>query len=591
MPKLAPSRLAHALLLATLTSTGLAACGRGESDPPSGSGSGSGDVGSISSTSAKRSVPISGGTLLVAADQERALVSDPDRDRVLLVSLTAGSVKRAIELDDGDEPGRATEDAEGRFHVVLRGSGELLTLSSSGQMLARRSVCAAPRGVDVSPKTGDVIVVCASGELAFVAPTGGVVSSRFVAYDLRDVVAQGAALFASTFRGAELIKLDPEGKELSRSKPMSATDGLNGEMVPSVAWRMTEFPSGELLLVHQYAARREIIVGEAAPPAAYGELSNPVVATGDTTFVNEQPTEQRFEQLDVLTVDADTSSDGSMIVHASPGSHTVSVTARDKSAVDILSLEEQPIAAQFRANAAGKDDVVIQTRQPSSLVIEDRNTGNERRIDLGGADVDDLGHTIFHSGPDGIATAITCASCHPEGREDGQVWNFNPIGTRRTQPLLGGVAGTKPFHWDGDLATLSSLLHEVSEKRMGNRGLTAGEEKAFVSWLDGLPALPATEKEGTEIDPGRLAFEKAGCDTCHSGERFTNDAGANVGTGGTFQVPSLTGLRYRAPFMHDGCATTVDGRFGACGGGDKHGDLAALNPGETVALKTYLLSL
>lgn len=167
MPKLACSRLVRALLLATLTSTSLAGCQHDDSEPApgAGSGSGSGTVGSVGGSSAKRSVPISGGTLLVAADQERALVSDPDRDRVLLVSLVAGLVKHKITLDDGDEPGRATEDAEGRFHVVLRGSGELLTLSPSGQKLAQRHVCAAPRGVDVSPKTGDVIVACASGAL------------------------------------------------------------------------------------------------------------------------------------------------------------------------------------------------------------------------------------------------------------------------------------------------------------------------------------------------------------------------------------------------------------------------------------------
>lgn len=589
MPKLAPLRLTRCLLLAALASTSVVACQGSDSDPePGGPGSGGGKVATPGS-GGRRSVPISGGTLLVSVDQERALVSDPDRDRVLVVSLTGGVVKHTVELDAGDEPGRATEDAEGRFHVVLRGSGELLTLSATGKPLARRAVCAAPRGVDVVPTSGQVVVACASGEIAFVAPTGGVASTRFVAYDLRDVIARDTGLYATTFRSAEVLSLDPEGKELSRSKPASTSDGFGGEMVPSVAWRMTEFATGELLLVHQYAARREIIVGEDAPPAAYGELSNPVVATGDTTFEGQQPTEQRFEQLDVLTVDVGASSDGREIVHASPGSRTVSVTARDKSAVEIMSVDAQPIAAQFRAGSGALDEVVIQTRQPSSVLVNDRNTGTLRTIDLGGEDVDDPGHAIFHGAPDGAASAITCASCHPEGREDGQVWNFNPIGPRRTQPLLGGVGTTKPFHWDGDLSTLSSLLHEVSEKRMGNRSLDAGEEKAFVAWLDGLPALPSKEATA-ELDPGRAAFEKAGCDTCHSGDRFTNGGGANVGTGGTFQVPSLVGLRYRAPFMHDGCAATVDARFGACGG-DAHGDLDLLSAGEAVALKTYLLAL
>jgi len=35
---------------------------------------------------------------------------------------------------------------------------------------------------------------------------------------------------------------------------------------------------------------------------------------------------------------------------------------------------------------------------------------------------------------------------------------------------------------------------------------------------------------------------------------LTNNQSADVGTGGTFQVPSLVDLAHRAPYMHDGCA-------------------------------------
>jgi hypothetical protein len=65
--------------------------------------------------------PISGGTLLIAARGKTAIVSDPDRDQVVVVDLDKLSVFARIALEKGDEPGRLVEDATGRVHIALRG--------------------------------------------------------------------------------------------------------------------------------------------------------------------------------------------------------------------------------------------------------------------------------------------------------------------------------------------------------------------------------------------------------------------------------------------------------------------------------------
>lgn len=62
---------------------------------------------------------------------------------------------------------------------------------------------------------------------------------------------------------------------------------------------------------------------------------------------------------------------------------------------------------------------------------------------------------------------IACASCHAEGGDDGHVWGFDGIGPRRTPSLLGTVAGTEPFHWDGDQKDLRDLVDHVFVERMG----------------------------------------------------------------------------------------------------------------------------
>jgi hypothetical protein len=43
--------------------------------------------------------------------------------------------------------------------------------------------------------------------------------------------------------------------------------------------------------------------------------------------------------------------------------------------------------------------------------------------------------------------------------------------------------------------------------------------------------------------------------------------------------------------MHDGCATTLADRFGACGGGDKHGHTSQLTAAQVADLVAYLDSL
>jgi cytochrome c peroxidase len=84
-----------------------------------------------------------------------------------------------------------------------------------------------------------------------------------------------------------------------------------------------------------------------------------------------------------------------------------------------------------------------------------------------------------------------------------------------------------------------------------------------------------------------------GCATCHAGSLMTNNATVDVGTGQALQVPSLRGVSWRAPFMHNGCANTLGERFtnASCGGGDKHGVTSTLSSAQLGDLQTYLQSL
>jgi hypothetical protein len=246
----------------------------------------------------------------------------------------------------------------------------------------------------------------------------------------------------------------------------------------------------------------------------------------------------------------------------------------------------EPVAVAFR-----EDQIVVQSREPAQLQLLGSAGIPTVTISLSTDSRADTGLALFHmdAGP-----GLACASCHPEGMEDGRVWEFAGLGTRRTQNLGGGIMDTVPFHWAGDLADFPSLVHEVFESRMGSARPNHLQLDAFGRWIDRVPAVIPAVADSAGVERGRAVFEsaQAGCSSCHSGASMTNNQTVDVGTGGFFQVPSLIGVGSRAPFMHTGCAPTLRDRFGAeCGGGDMHGTTSALSAGQIDDLVAYLESL
>ena len=85
-----------------------------------------------------------------------------------------------------------------------------------------------------------------------------------------------------------------------------------------------------------------------------------------------------------------------------------------------------------------------------------------------------------------------------------------------------------------------------------------------------------------------------GCTSCHTGDHLTNNLTVAVGAevdSPKLQVPSLVAIGYRAPFMHDGCAATLAGRFDPACGGTAHGNTADLSQDQVGDLVAYLESL
>ena len=211
-------------------------------------------------TSAKPAAPVMGSNLLVLSSTPGTVaVSDADRDRVSFV--TSGSVMH-VATGEGSLPNRATEDAAGFVHVALRGTGELVMMHPSGELVARHKVCQAPRGLDLDPATNELVVACAEGKLVrHSVDPAAYATTRVVPtdVDVRDVVVQGERLYVSRLRSAEVLEF--RGDELFARHGLPTVE-LDVSMLPTeragsrfqatVAWKMVESPEGDgVVVLHQ----------------------------------------------------------------------------------------------------------------------------------------------------------------------------------------------------------------------------------------------------------------------------------------------------------------------------------------------------
>lgn len=607
-------------------------------------------------------VPVSGGTLHVVGDASGALaiVADEDRDLVSVVDLSERRVTQTLELDRGDRPGRIVDGADGIVHVVLRGSGDVLSFDpAAGEIAARVRACRAPRGIAFDADTGGVHVACAEGRLVTLDPaTGEVRRDLTLDADLRDVLVRGDGLWVTRLKSAELLRLDAVGTVAARTRMPSAMVGFTEaapvdsgsggpppeparrevQMSPTVAWRAIAASDGGAVIVHQEAADDEIELSEPSPSgsaygggADFGGCAGIVRSAVSVVSSGGSVVRRDIVAGTLLPVDVAQSPDGAWIAIASAGVRDLEAprpqvvfpsdtTAGLSSAPDIAFMGVGGVSLLRTANLASPDAddpcvfterdgmvgepvvavafaserlLLAQTREPARLLIRDLSDDSLSSIDLPGESRLDTGHDIFHRDSGG---GIACASCHPEGAEDGHVWRFSGVGARRSQALHVGLEGTAPFHWDGDLRDVGALLDEVFVGRMGGVKQSGERLDVLQDWLFSMDPPPAMRDPGDPmVQRGESLFHgSAACSGCHVGPSLTNNESHAVGTlpgGGTLQVPSLVGIGYRAPFMHDGCARTLLDRFDPACGGDAHGDTSSLTDGDRKALVAYLQSL
>ncbi len=520
--------------------------------------------------------------MLVMDDGALAVAADPDRDVVHVVDLVQQQSLHTITLRPGDEPGRLVSDADGIVHVVTRRGGAIVDLDPrAGTVLSRRTVCANPRGIALDGATDALHVACAGGMLVSLDASGGPAWRRVrLGSDLRDVLMTREGLMVTRFRDAHLLLLDDDGHivdehappVLTRSTPASARP--IEQLRPNTAWRTIPTPDGDWLMLHQASTLAPLEVHTRETPdlgpsgGGYGSRPegdgcaavNPVVTRGEELYFTRSSPLLRET---VLAVDIAISTAEHRIAMAVAGRRDGATTS------GVVFVDPDSLTTRFDPGCNDPEPVpmddghyvavafdpqgqlVAQSREPAHLVVSTPWAGGSVTIPLEGESRADTGHDLFHRD---AGQGIACATCHPEGGDDGHNWALAGFDERHTPALNVGLGGTEPFHWQGDLEDLHALVHEVHVRRMGGRPLSEERVDALGAYLFSMPPpiprLAATDPAATR---GRALFTAWGCDTCHQGASGSGrPEGVDLGLGFDLQVPALRGVASHPPYMHDG---------------------------------------
>lgn len=227
---------------------------------------------------------------------------------------------------------------------------------------------------------------------------------------------------------------------------------------------------------------------------------------------------------------------------------------------------------------------------------------------------------------------MSCASCHIDGYQDGQVWDLTSLGEGLRNTIdLRGRAGTRHgrLHWSGNFDEVHDFENQIrnlgageglmsnSSFNQGTRNTPLGNAKsgqsadldalaAYVASLDRFDPSPYRNSDGSltsQAIAGRQIFDTLRCFDCHGGKHFTDSRLGilhNVGTlktssgsrlGGALtglDTPTLRGVWAGAPYLHDGSAATLRDVLTTANPNGLHGATSTLDSTEIDQLVAYL---
>ena len=507
-----------------------------------------------------------------------------DDDRVVLLDADSGTITRRIDLFD--EPYGIVSSADG--------SRLFVTLDFPGQV------------VEIDPAAGSIVRTIEAGDFA-----------RGIA-----IVPDQSRLLVTQYYTGEVLAIDLASGQIADRWPGISNDNLARQIA-----------------VHPKRAKAYLPHIRSRVTAVHGEGSIfPYVSVVDTAA--GEGTRRRRIPMDAFLAN---------VVTANPWEAAISADGRqfyvvfagtdDMFACDVVDDDYREIAYR-RLIRVGKNPRAVRiasdgqtlyvynaldftvvsydtkSLSPKATITVTENPLGEEKL---------RGKILFYSAQQPMVGRrwISCASCHPDGQQDGRTWH-NPEGLRNTQ-WLAGMAWTHPIHWSADRDEVQDFEHTIRGPLMQGRGLIRGTvqkelgepNKGLSADLDAVAAysnshrwpLSPYAKQGLSdaAKRGKAIFfsSETSCATCHSGPVFADSSVSSrpmhdVGTGGDdpgeklgprYDTPSLLGVYRTAPYLHHGQAATLAEVLTTRNRGDRHGKTSHLSAAQIDDLVEFLKSL
>jgi hypothetical protein len=201
----------------------------------------------------------------------------------------------------------------------------------------------------------------------------------------------------------------------------------------------------------------------------------------------------------------------------------------------------------------------------------------------------------------------SCASCHPDARNDGLNWDLvnDGMGNPKNVKSMLLAHQTPPAMVTGiradSLTAIKAGFRHIQLVVCGDedaacvdeylKSLRPAPSPYLVRRADGSLSL---SKSATR---GKLLFQTARCAACHKGPHLTDMKTRDVGTGvyredgRKFDTPTLREVWRTGPYLYDGRAATMREVFEKFNPNDKHGTTSKLNNQQIADLCEYVLSL
>ncbi len=533
-----------------------------------------------------------------------------------------------------DEPRNVAVLADGRLYVTHYKSGTVDVLDASGNVKSSISTA-----VGVDP---------ASAGSGLGAPLASLPAFRPTALDSIVVSPDGNRAYLVHRRERQEVLGAGDSSTPIVVPALTTLDISSNTAIDDAKTGQKDFPPPVIFPGGSSAQPAGGSMGGPPHPTPFGGGGSGSSGGGSSAYGVSSPPPQPWSQGPVAAVEDPR---GQFLYVANENSDDVTVlspTSRTAQGTDNGVLTVVPVGSAPTGIALGQDEQTLYVHNSLDYSVSFVQRQGGQLVEVARVTVSTPGNLpadavegrrLFFSAADPAMTVpgggIACESCHLEGGNDGNVWQFE-FGPRKTPSLLGRrIQDTAPYHWDGTEDDFSAFFAETVQVRMGGLGVSQQQSNQITTYLQGLGTPDNPFRQPGGLTPaqqaGKTLFEgKAMCIACHSGPDFTDNGFHDVGTlvtsnpggkpddpcrldpsmgscAGTtasaptthanlantdhgFNTPSLLGVVWAAPYLHSGAAATLRDRL-TNNPGDRHGHTSDLSSGEIDDLVQYLQTL